>query len=61
MSVSRQKIKRLEEQLREVDPDYLVIPILASPEEAEAIRQEAKRLGKRTLGSPIEIIRECRC
>lgn len=42
--------------LNEVEPDYLVIPIMATPEEAEAIREQAKREGKKTKGTPIKII-----
>lgn len=52
MKVTENKIRKLEKQVFN-STGYLVIPILATPERAEAIRQEAKRLGKRTLGIPL--------
>ncbi len=54
--VTRSTIKRLEKMLNEIEPDYLVIPIMATPEEAEAIRQKAKRQGKKTMGIPLKQI-----
>ncbi len=54
MSFNKQTIKRLEREISEFSPKYLIIPIMASPEEAEAIRQEAKRRGIKTLGIPLE-------
>ena len=49
-----QTIKRLEREINKFEGGYLVIPIMATPEEAEAIRQEAKRQNKKTLGEPIK-------
>ena len=51
--ITRHTIKRLEKLLDEVDGGDLVIPIMATPAEAEAIRQEAKRQGKTTIGISI--------
>ena len=51
--ITREKVKRLEKALDETDGGGLVIPIMATPAEAEAIRQEAKRQGRKTIGIPI--------
>ena len=51
--ITRHTIKKLEKMLDETGNNYLVIPIMATLEEAEAIRQEAKRQGKRTIGIPL--------
>lgn len=52
--ITRLTIKRLEKEINELAGGYLVIPILATLEEAEAIKQEAKRQNKKTLGEPIK-------
>lgn len=54
MSITRGTIKRLERKMDQFDSGELVIPLMATPEEAEAVRQEAKRLGKKTIGIPLE-------
>ena len=56
--VTREKVKRLEKMLEEAEPNYLIIPIMATSEEAEAIRQEAKRQGKKTMGIPLNRLHE---
>lgn len=52
--ITREKVKRLERALDEIYGGGLVIPIMATPAEAEAIRQEAKRQGRKTIGTPIQ-------
>ncbi|MSU44945.1 hypothetical protein EXS45_02085 [Candidatus Nomurabacteria bacterium] len=51
--ITRYTIKRLEKALNEGSDDYLIIPIMATPAEAEAIREWAKREGRKTMGVPI--------
>ncbi len=52
MKVTENKIRKFEKLVFDTS-GYLVIPILSTPEQAEAIRQEAKRQRKRTMGIPL--------
>ena len=51
--ITRYTIKRLEKMLDETGEGDLVIPIFATPAEAEAIRELAKKQGRKTIGIPI--------
>jgi hypothetical protein len=51
--ITRHTIKKLEKMLGETDGGGLVIPIMATPTEAETIREQAKREGRKTIGIPI--------
>ena len=53
MSITKSTIRRLEKRILP-QSGYVVIPILSSSEEAEAIRQEAARQGKSVIGVSIE-------
>ncbi len=53
MAVNRSTIKRLKIAMEKIDTGYLIIPILATPKEAEAIRRKAENSGKTTRGQSI--------
>ena len=52
MSLTKSILRKLEKRVFH-ETDYLIIPLLSTPEEAEAIRQEAKKQGKTTRGIPL--------
>ena len=54
MSLNKGTLRRLEKRIFG-ESDVVVIPIMSSSAEAGAIRQEAKRQGKKTIGIPIEV------
>jgi len=59
MSITKQTIKRLERELeKESERDYLIIPILATPAEANDIKARAKREGRKVIGQPVLDLRK---
>ena len=52
MSITKSAVRKLEKRIFS-EAGYLVIPIMATPEQTEAIRQEAKKQGKTTRGIPL--------